>query len=109
MRALPLYTTPKPAPEVVPSVEVTTKPAPEAEATAPNSGESSEVAAETTVAPTADPTAAETTSDQTAEPIADQTPEATTAITPEEKKTPTLEPQPPVEESRPRRRRSAAN
>ena len=98
VRALPLYTTPKPAPEVVPSVEVATQPAPEAEATAPNS-ESPEAVA---------PTAAETTSDQTAEPIADQTPEATTAITPEEK-TPTLEPQPPVEESRPRRRRSAAN
>ena len=107
MRALPLYTTPKPAPEVVPSVEVTTQPAPEAEATAPNSGESSEVAAETTVAPTAEPIAeqtAETPAVQTAE-----TPETPAATTPEEKKTPTPESQPAVEESRPRRRRSAAN
>ena len=96
VRALPLYTTPKPAPELVPSVEVTTQPAPEAEATAPNSGESSEVAVQAV---------AETTSVQTAEPIAEQTPEA---ITPEEKKS-TPEPQPPVEESRHRRRRSAAN
>ena len=89
VRALPLYTTPKPAPEVVPSVEVTTQSAPEAEATVPNS-ESPEAA---------DPTAAE----QTAE-----TPKTPAATTPEEK-TPTPEPQPAVEESRPRRRRSAAN
>ena len=86
VRALPLYTIPKPAPEVVPSVEVIAQPVPEAAVPA---------------------------ADQTPETTTVPIPEATTVqtpatITPEEKKS-TPEAQPAVEESRPRRRCSAVN